>query len=86
MRKSSVFRAISFLCSIFEGGVLLLFEKRLKTFKTAENRRFFAFAVLNTLFLTQVDVLRKQAIKGMRTCELFCGEMRTSSYPSFSAL
>lgn len=50
MRMSSVFRAISFLCSIFEGGVLLLFKKRLKTFKTAENRRFFAFAVLNTLF------------------------------------
>lgn len=47
---SSVFRAISFWCLIFEGSVLPAFEKRLKTFKTAENRRFFAFAVLNTLF------------------------------------
>ena len=46
---SSVFRAISFWCSIFEGSVLLVFEKRFKTFKTAENRRFFAFAVLNAL-------------------------------------
>jgi len=50
MRKSSVFRAISFLCSIFEGSVLQAFEKCLKAFKTAEDRRFFAFVVLNALF------------------------------------
>lgn len=50
MRMSSVFRAISFWCSIFEGSVLQAFEKCLKVFKTAENRRFFAFVVLNALF------------------------------------
>ncbi|ERJ94729.1 hypothetical protein RUMCAL_01898 [Ruminococcus callidus ATCC 27760] len=47
---SSVFRAISFWCSIFEGSVLPAFEKCLKVFKTAEIRCFFAFAVLNSLF------------------------------------
>ena len=43
---SSVFRAISFWCSIFEGSVLQAFEKCLKVFKTAEIRCFFAFVVL----------------------------------------